>query len=78
MKVVAETNENANIIRSSIEPDNLAEPPITFTSRCDDKTLVIIIRNIGRLETALSTLVDLISAIQTVDRILEVKKENNI
>ena len=78
MKVVAETNENANIIRLSIEPDNLAEPPITFTSRCDDKILLITIRNVGRLETALSTLIDIISAIQTVDRILEVKKENNI
>ncbi len=78
MKVVAETNENANIVRSSIEPDNLAEPPITFTSRCDDKILLITIRNIGRLETALSTLIDLISAIQTVDKILEVKKENDI
>ncbi len=72
-----ETEEKAKIIRSSIDPDNLADPPMTYYSKNVKKKMLITIKNVRKIETALSSVMDLFSAIQTIKDILELKNINN-
>ncbi|MFX0087203.1 MAG: hypothetical protein ACFFAU_16255 [Candidatus Hodarchaeota archaeon] len=73
----AETEENAMIIRSSIDPDNLADPPMTYYSKSVKKKMLVTIKNVKKMETALSSVIDLLSAIQTIKDVLELKNINN-
>jgi hypothetical protein len=73
----AETEENAKIIRLSIDPDNLADPPMTYYTKNVEKKLLVTIKNVNKVETALSSLIDLLSTIQTIKEVLELKNINN-
>ena len=73
----AETEEIAKIIRSSISPDNLADPPMIYSSKNIEEKLLITIKNVKKIETALSSLIDLLSSIQTIKEVLELKHINN-
>jgi hypothetical protein len=71
IKIEPENSNAINIAQSAIDPDNLADPPMTFYSKTTDNSLLITIKKVRKVETALATLMDLLSAIQTALRVIE-------
>ncbi len=74
IKIEPKISNSAKIIQTAIDPDNQADPPMTFHSKSSDKSLLITIKNVGKVETALATLMDMLSAIQAVLRVIELIK----
>ncbi|UCG00591.1 MAG: hypothetical protein JSW11_13320 [Candidatus Heimdallarchaeota archaeon] len=70
LKIETESNERAELIHKSIDPDNLTEPPMTFYSIYTSNSLEYRINNVLRVETVLATLIDLLSAFQTIENAL--------
>lgn len=74
IKIKPKISKSAKIIQTAIDPDNQADPPMTFHSKSLDKSLLITIKNVRKVETALATLMDMLSAIQAVLRVIELIK----
>ncbi len=74
IKIEPKISNSAKIIQTAIDPDNQADPPMTFHSISLDKSLLITIKNVRKVETALATLMDMLSAIQAVLRVIELIK----
>ena len=60
----------AEIFRTVMDPDNLARPPMEFSSQCMSNNLIYTIKNVERVETMLATLLDLLSAFQATENII--------
>ena len=73
INIEVETEEIANIVLNALDPDNLATPPMTFSSEITERSILFTLKKVERIETALITLTDLLSAIQTISDILRLK-----
>ncbi len=67
---LAKSKEEAQIVHDSLEPDNLATPPVRITSEYSDKIVKVEIEGITNLNTASATLIDLLDSYDLNDQIL--------
>ena len=74
LKIKTKSNEIAEIFRTAMDPDNLARPPMKFSSQCKSNNLIYTIKNVERVETMLVTLLDLLSVFQAAENVLEMDK----
>ncbi|MHA2223958.1 MAG: hypothetical protein ACXAC8_02045 [Candidatus Hodarchaeales archaeon] len=76
VKIKTESNKTARIIHTAINPDNVATPPMSLNSLYIDNNLIIKLKNIIRISTMQYTLLDLISSVQTAEKILEMSNND--
>ena len=73
IKIKGKNSEFSRIIRSSIEPDNVAASPMKINSKCEENLLTITVKNIrgnSPPSTALATVDDLLKSYQLSEDIL--------
>jgi hypothetical protein len=71
IKIKMRKEEEAQIICTSIGPDNLSKPPMAIHSICKTNKIIFTIKNIGRIETASATLNDLLFAWQAAENMIK-------
>ncbi len=79
IKLKCQNNEIAQIICSSIEPDNLTTSPMEINSVCKNEIILFSIKNIRGVSppaTALATVKDLLTAYQLADNIIRQSVDN--
>ena len=69
--IKSKTPEIARIIYSSLNPDNLANPPMTIETKVKDNVFEVTINNLSNIETAVSTSLDLLSSYELSENIIE-------
>ena len=69
------SGNDAQIIQKSLEPDNIAHPPIKFDSRILGQVLEIKIQNISKIETAKTTILDILVSYDLNEKVLENLKD---
>jgi hypothetical protein len=57
-----ENQEIGKSICAALDPDNFVGPPMTLSMKCTGETVKIKLNNILKIETALATINDLLSA----------------
>lgn len=66
----------ANFISVALNPDNLVDPPMTFSMECTEETVRIKLNHIDNIETALATINDLFSAWLVSEEAIKKIKQN--
>ncbi|MFW9780612.1 MAG: KEOPS complex subunit Pcc1 [Candidatus Heimdallarchaeota archaeon] len=63
IQVEVENEETGNTICAALNPDNLVDPPMTISMKYSKKTVKIDLNHVVRIETAISTINDLLLAL---------------
>ena len=66
--------EEAKIIHKTLNPDNLASPPMSISSKWEESMLQISIKDVQNIDTALATVNDLLEAYRLSKDILGILK----
>ncbi|MHA2174953.1 MAG: KEOPS complex subunit Pcc1 [Candidatus Hodarchaeales archaeon] len=65
-----ENSEAARIIYSSLNPDNLANPPMTIEAKVKKNLFKVTISNMNNIETAIATSLDLLNSYELSEKII--------
>ncbi|MHA1978349.1 MAG: KEOPS complex subunit Pcc1 [Candidatus Hodarchaeales archaeon] len=67
---MTQSKADAQIIHDSLNPDNLAKPPVTITSEYHNKILEVKISGLTSLNSANATIIDLLDSYDLNDQII--------
>ncbi|MHA2358411.1 MAG: KEOPS complex subunit Pcc1 [Candidatus Heimdallarchaeaceae archaeon] len=71
LSVKSKTSEAARIIFSSLNPDNLTNPPMTIESKVKDNVFEVTISNLSNIETAIATSLDILNSYELSEKIIQ-------
>jgi len=69
--IKSKTSEAARIIFYSLNPDNLANPPMTIESKVKDNVFEVTISNLSNIETAIATSLDILNSYELSEKIIQ-------
>ncbi len=62
---------DAKIIQSTLNPDNLVNPPMIIETKVEDNLFEIIIKNLNNIETAIVTSMDILNSYELSEKIIK-------